>query len=50
VVGREDQPRAASIIAIHAHGIPTGFSAAAEAEAMDAKKAAAAKCVDAGKC
>ncbi|QUD88190.1 ribonuclease R [Phenylobacterium montanum] len=33
VVGREDQPRAASLIAIHAHGIPTGFSAAAEAEA-----------------
>ena len=34
VVGREDQPRAASLIAIHAHGIPTGFSAAAEAEAQ----------------
>ncbi|HEY2661416.1 MAG TPA: ribonuclease R [Caulobacteraceae bacterium] len=33
VVGREDQPRAASLIAIHAHGIPTGVSAAAEAEA-----------------
>ena len=33
VIGREDQPRAASLIAIHAHGIPTGFSAAAEAEA-----------------
>ncbi|HEX6859219.1 MAG TPA: ribonuclease R [Caulobacteraceae bacterium] len=35
VVGREDQPRAASLIAIHAHGIPTGFSdqALAEAEA-----------------
>jgi ribonuclease R len=33
VVGREDQPRAASLIAIHAHGVPTGFSAAAEAEA-----------------
>ena len=35
VVGREDDPRAASLIAIHAHGIPTGFSheAAAEAEA-----------------
>jgi len=33
VVGREDEPRAASLIAIHAHGIPTGFSAAAEAEA-----------------
>ncbi|HEX5775744.1 MAG TPA: VacB/RNase II family 3'-5' exoribonuclease, partial [Caulobacteraceae bacterium] len=35
VVGREDQPRAASLIAIHTHGIPTGFSdqAVAEAEA-----------------
>ena len=33
VVGREDDPRAASLIAIHAHGIPTGFSDAAEAEA-----------------
>ncbi len=33
VVGREDQPRAASLLAIHAHGIPTGFSADAEAEA-----------------
>ena len=33
VIGREDQPRAASLIAIHAHGIPTGFSPAAEAEA-----------------
>jgi ribonuclease R len=33
VVGREDQPRAASLIAIHSHGIPTGFSEAAEEEA-----------------
>ena len=33
VIGREDEPRAASLIAIHAHGIPTGFSPAAEAEA-----------------
>jgi ribonuclease R len=37
VVGREDQPRAASLIAIHTHGIPTGFSAAAEAEAAAAE-------------
>jgi ribonuclease R len=37
VVGREDQPRAASLIAVHAHGVPTGFSAAAEAEAEAAK-------------
>jgi ribonuclease R len=37
VIGREDQPRAASLIAIHSHGIPTGFSAAAEAEAAAAQ-------------
>ena len=37
VVGREDEPRAASLIAIHAHGIPMGFSAAAEAEAEAAQ-------------
>jgi len=37
VVGREDEPRAASLIAIHAHGIPTGFSQAAEAEAEEAQ-------------
>ena len=38
VVGREDHPRAASLIAIHTHSIPTGFSAAAEAEAEAAAK------------
>jgi ribonuclease R len=37
VIGREDEPRAASIIAIYAHGIPTGFSEAAEAEANAAE-------------
>jgi ribonuclease R len=37
VVGREDQPRAASLIAIHTHGIPMGFTAAAEAEAEAAQ-------------
>jgi ribonuclease R len=37
VVGREDDPRAASLIAIHAHGIPTGFSPEAEAEAEAAE-------------
>jgi ribonuclease R len=37
VIGREDDPRAASLLAIHAHGIPTGFSAAAEAEAHAAQ-------------
>ena len=37
VIGREDQPRAASLIAIHTHGIPMGFSADAEAEAEAAE-------------
>ncbi|MFI4933693.1 MAG: ribonuclease R [Caulobacterales bacterium] len=37
VLGREDDPRAASLIAIHAHGIPTGFSPEAEAEAEAAE-------------
>ena len=37
VIGREDQPRAASLIAIHTHGIPMGFSADAEAEAEAAQ-------------
>ncbi len=36
VVGTENDPRAASLIAIHSHGIPTGFSEAAEAEAKAA--------------
>ena len=38
VVGREDDPRAASLIAIHTHGIPVGFSDAAEAEAVGARE------------
>ena len=37
VVGREDQPRAASLIALHTHAIPTGFPEAAEAEAEAAR-------------
>lgn len=37
VVGREDQPRAASLIAIHSHGIPTGFTQDSEAEAEAAQ-------------
>ena len=37
VIGREDEPRAASLIAIHTHGIPMGFSADAEAEAEAAE-------------
>ena len=32
-VGREDDPRAASLIAIHTHGVPMGFSEAVEREA-----------------
>ena len=42
MVGREDDPRAASLIAIHTHGIPTGFSEAAEAEARAARPPALA--------
>ncbi len=38
VVGREDQPRAASLIAIHSHGIPTGFTQDAETEAEAAQE------------
>lgn len=34
-IGREDDPRAASLIAIHAHGVPTGFSETVEREAED---------------
>ena len=37
VVGREDDSRAASLIAIHTHGLPTGFSPAAETEAEAAE-------------
>ncbi len=37
VVGREDHPRAASLIAIHTHGIPMGFPDDAEAEAEAAE-------------
>ena len=37
VVGHEDDARAASLIAIHAHGIPMGFTPAAEAEAEAAR-------------
>jgi ribonuclease R len=38
VVGREDDPRAASILAIHTHGVPMGFLPAEESEAHAAKK------------
>jgi ribonuclease R len=36
-VGREEDPRAASLLAIHTHGVPTGFSDAAEADAREAR-------------
>ena len=39
VVGREDDPRAASILAIHTHGIPIGFSDEEDREARFAKPA-----------
>jgi ribonuclease R len=38
IIGREDHPRAASLIAMHSHGIKTGFSEQAVAEAQAAKK------------
>ncbi len=37
VLGREDDPRAASLISIHAHGVPTGFSPETDAEAEAAQ-------------
>ena len=37
VVGREDSPKIASIMAIHAHGLPIGFQTSTEAEAKAAK-------------
>ena len=37
VVGREDDPRAASLVAIHTHGVPMGFSPDSEAEALAAE-------------
>jgi ribonuclease R len=46
VLGREDEPRAASMLAIHTHGLPTGFSAAAEAEADEAEPPALGDRID----
>jgi len=37
IIGREDHPRAASLIAMHTHGVKTGFSDQAEAEAASAR-------------
>lgn len=34
-IGREDDPRVASLLAIHAHSVPTGFSETVEREAED---------------
>ncbi|MDX2273912.1 MAG: ribonuclease R [Hyphomonadaceae bacterium] len=39
VIGREDDPRAASILAMHTHGIQVGFSEEEEREAKRAKPA-----------
>ncbi len=40
VLGREDDPRAASILAIHTHGVPMGFSPEEQAQAERARPAA----------
>ncbi|UDF04560.1 ribonuclease R [Asticcacaulis sp. AND118] len=37
VIGKEDSPRIASIMAIHAHGLKVGFASSTEAEAEAAK-------------
>ncbi len=37
IIGQEDSPRIASIMAIHAHGLPTGFTTSTEREAEDAR-------------
>ncbi len=39
IVGREDDPRAASILAIHTHGVPMGFTEDEERQARAAKPA-----------
>jgi ribonuclease R len=37
VVGKEDSPRIASVMAIHSHGLPVGFTTATEKEAEAAR-------------
>ncbi|MBP2160717.1 MULTISPECIES: ribonuclease R [Asticcacaulis] len=37
VIGKEDSPRIASIMAIHSHGLPVGFQSSTEDEAKSAK-------------
>ncbi|MGE3142241.1 MAG: ribonuclease R [Hyphomonadaceae bacterium] len=39
IVGRQDDPRAASILAIHTHGVPMGFTEEEERQAQSAKPA-----------
>ncbi len=39
IVGRENDPRAASILAIHTHGVPMGFTPEEEKQAADARPA-----------
>lgn len=46
IVGREDDPRAASILAIHTHGIPMGFSDDEERQARFSKEAELGKRTD----
>lgn len=46
VIGRADDPRAASILAIHAHRIPMGFSPEEEAQAGAARPATLGKRLD----
>ncbi len=37
VIGKEDEPKVASIMAIHSHGLPIGFTSDTELEAKSAK-------------
>lgn len=37
VIGKEDSPRIASVMAIHSHGLPVGFTTSTEKEAESAK-------------
>lgn len=46
VIGKEDSPRIASVMAIHSHGLPTGFQTATEDEAKAAKAPSLGKRTD----
>ncbi len=37
VIGKEDSPKIASVMAIHSHGLPVGFQTSTEKEATDAR-------------